>query len=105
MLIELLARFVMPACNALVSAQGFMEFSMVVAFVDAFVGRILFCWLFGVFLGWGAAGFFYGYSVGTYMTAIPVFVYYITGLRKKRTKLLFAKKEKSNQERICNTQA
>ncbi|MCD8076407.1 MAG: MATE family efflux transporter [Lachnospiraceae bacterium] len=88
LLIELPARFVMPGCNALVSAQGFVKFSMIVAFVDAFVGRILFCWLFGVFLGWGAAGFFYGYSVGTYMTAIPVFVYYITGLWKKRTNLL-----------------
>ncbi|MCC8104070.1 MAG: MATE family efflux transporter [Clostridiales bacterium] len=88
LLIEIPARFVMPGCNALVSAQGFVKFSMVVAFVDAFVGRVLFCWLFGVFLGWGAKGFFCGYSVGTYMTAIPVFVYYITGLWKKRTALL-----------------
>ncbi|MCD8103800.1 MAG: MATE family efflux transporter [Lachnospiraceae bacterium] len=88
LLVELPARFVMPGCNALVSAQGFVKFSMIVAFVDAFIGRVLFCWLFGVFLGWGAAGFFYGYSLGTYMTAIPVFVYYITGLWKKRTALL-----------------
>ncbi|MCC8044996.1 MAG: MATE family efflux transporter [Clostridiales bacterium] len=88
LLIELPAKFVMPGCNALVSAQGFVKFSMIVAFVDAFIGRVLFCWLFGVFLGWGAAGFFYGYSMGTYMTAIPVFVYYITGLWKKRTALL-----------------
>ncbi|MCC8067354.1 MAG: MATE family efflux transporter [Clostridiales bacterium] len=88
LLIEVPARFAMPGCNALVSAQGFVKFSMIVAFIDAFVGRILFCWLFGVFLGWGAAGFFFGYSIGTYMTAIPVFVYYISGLWKKRTKLL-----------------
>ncbi len=88
LLIELPARCLMPGCNALVSAQGFVQFSMIVAFVDAFVGRVLFCWLFGVQFGWGAAGFFFGYSVGTYMTAIPVFVYYITGLWKKRTKLL-----------------
>ncbi|MCD7752416.1 MAG: hypothetical protein LUI10_11895 [Lachnospiraceae bacterium] len=78
----------MPGCNALVSAQGVVQFSMIVAFVDAFAGRVLFCWLFGVFLGWGAMGFFLGYSLGTYMTAIPVFVYFITGLWKKRTKLL-----------------
>ncbi len=88
LLIELPARCLMPGCNALVSAQGFVQFSMIVAFVDAFAGRVLFCWLFGVFLGWGAMGFFLGYSLGTYMTAIPVFVYFITGLWKKRTKLL-----------------
>lgn len=88
LVVELPGKCLMPACNALVSAQGFVKFSMVVAFLDAFAGRVLFCWLLGIVLDLGALGFFLGYSMGTYLTAIPVFVYYISGLWKKRSTLV-----------------
>ncbi len=71
-------------CGALVNAQGFASFSIIVALVDAFVGRVFLCWFFGIFLGMGAFGFLLGYIGGTYLTAIPTFVYYISGLWKKR---------------------
>ncbi|MGN0999363.1 MAG: MATE family efflux transporter [Faecousia sp.] len=87
LILELFGKSVMPACNALVSAQGFVQFGMVVAFLDAFAGRVFLCWLFGSVFDWGALGFFLGYTCGTYMTAIPVFVYYISGLWKKRAVL------------------
>ncbi len=84
LVVELPARIFMPGCNALVSAQGFVQFSFIIAMVDAFLGRILFCWLFGIALNMGAFGFFMGCSLGTYLTAIPVFIYYISGLWKRR---------------------
>jgi putative MATE family efflux protein len=88
LIIELPGKCVMPACNALVSAQGFVQFSMVVAFLDAFAGRVFFCWLLGIVLDLGALGFFLGYSAGTYLTAIPVLIYYISGLWKHRASLI-----------------
>lgn len=88
LIVELPGKCAMPACNALVNAQGFVEFSMIVALLDAFAGRVLFCWLFGIVLNMGAAGFFLGYSAGTYLTAIPVFIYYLSGWWKRRTALV-----------------
>ena len=58
------------------------------AFVDAFAGRVLFCWLLGVALDMGALGFFLGYSAGTYLTAIPGLIYYASGLWKRRKVLV-----------------
>lgn len=80
-------QWLMAPCNALVNAQGFVKFSIIVGFVDAFVGRIFLCWFFGTCLRMGALGFFLGYSGGTYLTAIPVFIYYVTGLWKRRSVL------------------
>ncbi len=87
LVVELPGKCLMPSCNALVSAQGFVQFSMVVAFLDAFAGRVLFCWLLGTVCNLGALGFLLGYSAGTYLTAIPVFIYFATGLWKKRSLL------------------
>lgn len=85
---ELPGRCFMPGCNALISAQGFVQFSFVMAFVDAFAGRVFFCWLLGVALDMGALGFFLGYSAGTYLTAIPGLIYYLSGLWKRRKVLV-----------------
>ena len=87
LVIELPAKCAMPACNALVSAQGFVKFSIIIAFLDAFAGRVFFCWLLGIAFEMGALGFFLGYSAGTYLTAIPVFIYYISGLWRRRKTL------------------
>lgn len=84
LLLEFPAKSLMTGCNALVSAQGNVKLSMVVAFLDAFVGRVFLTWLFGVALGMGTLGLFLGYGMGTYLTAIPVFVYYISGLWKRK---------------------
>lgn len=86
--IELPANVFMPACNSLVSAQGFVKLSFTVGIIDAFAGRVLFCWLLGSYLGLGAFGCFLGYIIGTYITAVVVAVYYFSGLWKKRAALL-----------------
>lgn len=88
LVVELPGRSTMPGCGALISAQGFVQFSFVIGFVDAFVGRVLFCWLLGTVMGLGALGFFLGYSVGTYLTAIPQIIYYGSGLWKRRKVLM-----------------
>lgn len=85
--IELPGKVFMPACNGLISAQGFIAFSMVTAFLDAFAGRVFLSWLLGIYLGMGAFGFFLGYTLATYLTAIPGLLYYLSGLWKKRTLL------------------
>lgn len=84
LVVELPAKCFMPGCGSLITAQGFVQFSFIMAFVDAFAGRILFCWLLGVAMGLGAQGFFLGYSIGTYLTSIPQLIYYVTGLWERR---------------------
>lgn len=63
--IEIPANCFMPACNSLVSAQGFVRLSFVVAMLDAFAGRIFLCWLLGNFLHMQVFGYFLGYVLGT----------------------------------------
>jgi putative MATE family efflux protein len=86
--IELPANVFMPACNSLVSAQGFVKLSFTVGIIDAFAGRVLFCWLLGTYFGLGAFGCFLGYIIGTYITAVIVAFYYFSGLWKKRAALV-----------------
>lgn len=85
--LELPGKALMPPCNALVNAQGFVAFKMIIALVDAFVGRVLVSYLLGSVLGMGVNGFFFGYTLATYLTAIPVFVYFLIGKWKSRTLL------------------
>ncbi len=84
LVLERPAQALISPCGALVSAQGFVKFSIIIGLIDAFVGRVLLCWIFGIVLNMGAFGFLLGYIGGTYLTAIPEFIYYITGLWKKR---------------------
>ena len=88
LVVELPAKCFMTGCGFLVNAQGFVQFSFIMAFVDAFAGRILFCWLLGTVMNMGALGFFLGYSAGTYLTAIPQLIYYVSGLWKRRNVLV-----------------
>ena len=86
--IELPAFTVMPACNGLVNAQGFIALSLTVSFLDAFAGRVLLSWGLGSAAGLGAFGYFLGYTLATYVTGIIVFVYFVSGLWKKRAALV-----------------
>ena len=87
LLIELPGKALMPSCNALVQAQGFAAFSLFIAILDAVVGRVFLCWLFGIYMGKGTAGFLLGYTLATYFTAIPLSFYFFSGLWKKRALL------------------
>lgn len=82
--LELPGKALMPTCNALVNAQGFVAFKMTLALVDAFVGRVLCSYLLGSVMGLGVVGFFYGCTLATYLTAIPVFLYFLSRKWEKR---------------------
>lgn len=82
--VELPGKTFMPACNGLVTAQGFITFSFITAFVDAFAGRVFLSWLLGIHWGMGAFGYFLGYTLATYLTAIPGLVYFASGLWKRK---------------------
>lgn len=75
-------------CGSLVNAQGFVQFSTLIGFLDAFAGRVFFCWFLGIVMHMGALGFFVGYSAGTYLTAVPTFLYFVSGLWKRRAVLV-----------------
>ncbi|MBE5915676.1 MAG: MATE family efflux transporter [Pseudobutyrivibrio ruminis] len=85
---EMPAKFFMPGGNAIVSASGFVKFSMAMAIMDAFVGRIFFTWLLGSFLNLGTNGYFIGYVSGTYITSIALTIYYLTGKWRTRKRLI-----------------
>ena len=88
MLLELPARSVMSACRALINGVGAVRFSMIVGLLDAFLGRILFTYLLGDVLGLGAFGYFLGFSLATYVTAIPEVVFFLCGKWKKKGQIL-----------------
>lgn len=50
--------------------------------------RIFLTWFMGRVLGLGMAGYFMGYTLATYVTAIPQVIYYISGKWKKRKNLV-----------------
>ncbi|MBR2122616.1 MAG: MATE family efflux transporter [Lachnospiraceae bacterium] len=87
-LMQIPARCVMGACNSLISAIGYVKLSFIIAVVDAFLGRVLICWLLGSALHLGTTGYFIGYGSGTYVTAIMALVYFLSGRWEKRKVLV-----------------
>ena len=85
-IIELPARSVMTGGLALINGIGNMPLSIVLGIVDAFLGRIGMTWLFGSCLGLGAFGCFLGYTLATYLSAVPQLIYFLSGIwtRRKR---------------------
>lgn len=87
-LIELPARFFMAGGGALINASGFVKLSMTLGLCDAFVGRVFLTWFLGKYLALGAFGYFMGYGLATYITAVPQLVYYLSGKWRKRGRLV-----------------
>ena len=58
--------------------------SLVFAILDGFVLRIGLSWLLGIVFELGLFGFFLGYGLATYGTAIPGMIYLWSGRWKKR---------------------
>ena len=78
------AHAMMGPCNAFVQGLGNARFSLIVSVLDGFVARICFSVLLGIVLKLGLFGFFLGYNLATYVTAIPAAVYFFCGRWKKR---------------------
>lgn len=76
------AMILMRGTNGLIQGTGNAKLGLVFALLDGFVFRIAFSYLFGVVLDLGLYGFFLGYGLATYGTAIPGTIYFFTGMWK-----------------------
>lgn len=77
---------------ALINGVGYAGFSLFVGLLDGVVARIGLALLFGIVLGYGIKGFWYGNAFAGFFTAIPTMIYYYSG-RWKHRKLLIGEKE------------
>lgn len=75
---------VMRGSSAFIQAIGNAKLSMVLALLDGVVLRIGLSWIFGLVFDWGFYGFVLGYGLAAYGCAIPGFIYFISGVWKKR---------------------
>jgi len=77
------AMVIMRGTNGLIQGIGNTILSLIFAILDGFVLRIGLSWLFGVVFDMGLYGFFLGYGLATYGTALPGMIYFFTGKWKK----------------------
>ena len=81
---ELPAKVEMTAGGSLVAAIGNVKLSMSLSILDAIIGRIGLTWLLGNFFGLGTFGYLLGYTMATYLSAIPQLIYYLSGMWTRR---------------------
>ena len=74
----------------LVNGVGFTSFSLVVSLLDGVAARIGLSVLFGITLGFGLHGFWWGTVIASYVSVVIPGIYFLSGLWKKR-KLLTEK--------------
>ena len=75
---------IMRGTGAFIQGIGNAKLSMILALLDGVVLRIGLSWLFGIFFNWGFYGFVLGYALAPYGCAIPGFIYFVSGIWKKR---------------------
>lgn len=75
---------IMRGTNGFIQGIGNSTFSLLISMLDGFVFRIGFSYLLGIKLGLGLYGFFLGYGLATYGTALPGLVYFYSNGWKKR---------------------
>lgn len=78
------AMAMMRGSNGFIQGIGNGRLSLLFAILDGFVFRILLSYLFGIALGFGLFGFFLGYGLATYGTAIPGVIYFLSGRWSRR---------------------
>ncbi len=74
----------MRGTGAFIQGIGNAKLSMILALLDGVVLRIGLSWLFGIAFHWGFYGFVLGYALAAYGGAIPGFIYFVSGIWKKR---------------------
>ncbi len=75
------AHAIMVASNALIRGSGNTVFAMFLGIFDGIVLRIGLSYVLGQRMG--ITGFYLGYSLATYGTALPGLIYYLSGIWKK----------------------
>ena len=78
------AMVLMRGTHSFIQGIGNAKLSLSLALIDGFVMRIFLSWFVGIELGYGLYGFFLGFSMATYGTAVPAALYFFSGAWKKR---------------------
>jgi len=78
---------------AVVNGIGNAGFSLFVGLLDGIVARIGLAYLFGIVMGHGVVGLWYGKALAGFFTAIPTALYYFSG-RWQHRKLIIGDKDK-----------
>ena len=78
------AMIIMRGTNGFVQGIGNSTLSMVFSLLDGFVLRVGLSYLLGVVLNMGLFGFFLGYGLAAYGTAIPGMIYFFVGKWKNK---------------------
>ena len=68
-----------PITRALIDGSGNKQINLITALLDAIVARIGFALIFGVWLGWGYLGFWFGATLAEVVPIIIGIVFYFTG--------------------------
>ena len=71
------ALLIMKGTNGFVQGIGNALFGLIIAMLDGLVFRVIFSWLFGIYLGMGLYGLILGYALATYSTALPNLFYFL----------------------------
>jgi putative MATE family efflux protein len=79
---------IMDAYLPFIQGIGNAKVSLIFAILDGVVSRIGLSLLFGFVLNWGLYGFFLGYALAAYSTAVPSAIYFYSGVWKKRKMLV-----------------
>jgi len=77
------AMVLMRGTTGLVQGVGNAKLGLALAFLDGFALRIACSYLIGITMGYGLYGFFLGFALATYGTAIPGTIYFLTGAWKR----------------------
>jgi len=77
---------IMRGTGAFIQGIGNAKLGMVLSVLDGVALRIGLSWLFGIVLDFGFFGFVLGYALAPYGYAIPSFIYFLSGIwRRKKT--------------------
>ncbi len=91
LLIGLPAFPIMHAFSPFIQGIGNARLNLIIGLMDGVVARIGLCLLFERVLDMGMYGILLGYSLATYVTALPSAAYFFSGVWKKRKLLVEAK--------------
>lgn len=76
-----------PVTRSIIEGSGNRRINLIIALLDAIVARIGFAFLFGVVLGFGYMGFWFGITLAEIVPILIGIVFYLTGAWKKHAKI------------------
>lgn len=87
LLLAVPANIFITAMNSLMQGVGNARLCFLIAVLDGVVTRISLCYLLGNVMGFGLQGYFFGYALAGYVTAVPGVIYFFSGYWKRKKNL------------------